>query len=254
MNFKFPIDSYEMKARYAPGLLLALPVLLTLWTCFAGEVKEISGVVNGIFSIVIVYGLSVLVRAMGKGLEPKLIAKWGGLPSTLIVSVSDCTIGPEIKRQYLQAAARYFKLPVPTMEDEARDPKRAGEMVEQVFTRIKGIIRQKDRNGLWSIANADYGFARNLLGSRIIWLALCLLGAATGGFFLYRQPTSLLVIGLISNCLCLAACIALGWLLLPRYTRQVAFRYAESAWESFFAIAAMKGTSTTEPGRRTTAR
>jgi hypothetical protein len=242
MELRFPVDYYEMKARYAPGLLLALPVLLTFWTCFGPEVKEISGLISGLFSAVVVYGLSAVVRAMGKRLEPKLIKKWGGLPSTLIVSSADQTIGPDVKKQYLQAAADHLKLPVPSLTDETADPRRAAEMLDQVFTRIKGIIRQKDRHGLWSIANADYGFARNLYGSRIVWLILCLLGVATCSTFLYTRPCNLFLVGLISNGLCLVACITLGWLLLPKYTRQVAFRYAESAWESFYVIAAEKPT------------
>jgi hypothetical protein len=57
---EFPIDSYDLKARYAPGLLLALPVLITLWTCFNKEIKDISTLVGILLSAAITYGLSVL--------------------------------------------------------------------------------------------------------------------------------------------------------------------------------------------------
>ncbi len=70
---QFPVDSYDLKARYAPGLLLSLPVLLTFWTCFNTEIKEVSGVIGTLLSGVLVYALSAIVRGFGKRLEPKLI-------------------------------------------------------------------------------------------------------------------------------------------------------------------------------------
>lgn len=234
---KFPVDSYELKARYAPGLLMALPVLVVMWTCFNSEIKEISNLVGGFLSAIIIYALSVIVRGMGTGMEPKLKEKWGGFPSTLIVSQRDKTLGSELKRQYIEAAGFYVNLPVPSIDKEKNDPDGASQMIDQVFKRIKGVIRDKDKNGLWSIANAEYGFARNLYGSRLIWLILCFLSVLGSGLYIHLQYSKLVLVGLIFNCLLLISSILLGWVILPRYTKEVAFRYAEHAWESFYNIA-----------------
>lgn len=237
---EFPVDSYDLKARYAPSLLLALPVLITLWTCFNKEIKEISTLVGVLLSAAITYGLSVIVRAMGKRLEPKLKERWGGFASTIIVTQNDNTIGKELKRQYLEAASAYLKLPIPSVEEEKNNPGKAREMIDQLFNRIKGEIRQDDKNGLWSIANAEYGFARNLYGSKTIWFILCALSTAVSGFFLYVKFDRLILVGLILNGLLLASCFILGWFILPRLTKEIAFRYAEHSWESFYNITQKK--------------
>ena len=233
---KFPVDSYDLKARYAPGLLLALPVLLTMWTCFNTEIKEISNFIGALLSAAITYGLSVIVRAMGKRLEPKLKKEWGGFPSTIIVTKNDMTLRAEIKAQYLTAASTYLGLPIPSAQDEIDNPQMAFQMLDQIFSRIKGVIRDRDKDGLWFIANAEYGFARNLYGSRDIWFVLCGLGVVTCLIFLFARYDNLVLLGLILNVLVLAACIILGWAILPRLTKELGFRYAEHSWESFFNI------------------
>jgi hypothetical protein len=57
-----------------------------------------------------------------------------------------------------------------TEKEENADPKRADELITQAFNRIRTEIRNKDPNGLWFIENVNYGFYRNLLGSRKLWL------------------------------------------------------------------------------------
>jgi hypothetical protein len=48
MDLKIPIDSYEMKARFAPALVLSLPVLVSLWSCYQTEYTALSKVTEGI--------------------------------------------------------------------------------------------------------------------------------------------------------------------------------------------------------------
>jgi len=236
MDLKFPIDSYEMKARYAPALLLSLPVLISLWSCYQVEYTALSKVTNGILSIVIIYVLSVVIRSLGKRIEPKLWASWGGAPSTTLVSWQDTRLGERLKGLYLQAVSDKLNLPVPSKEEEKADPGRAIKLLDQAFQRIKGVIRQNDKDGLWSIANADYGFARNLYGGRVLWLIITSLMVIVSAYNLYSNFSNIILMGLIINLLLLFACIYFGWFILPEYTKQVAFRYAEHAWELFYNI------------------
>lgn len=236
MDLIFPIDSYEMKARYAPALLLSLPVLISLWSCYQVEYTALSNVTNGILSIVIIYVLSVVIRSLGRRAEPKLWASWGGAPSTVLVSWQDTRLGEELKGLYLQAVRDKLNLPVSSKEEEKADPGQAAKLIDQAFQRIKGVIRQKDKEGLWSVANADYGFARNLYGSRVLWLLISSLMVILSAYNLYSSFSNIILIGLIINLLFLFACIYFGWFILPEYTKQVASRYAEHAWESFYNI------------------
>jgi len=234
---KFPIDSYEIKARYAPGLLLALPVMVTFWTCFQIEAQLIFDVFKGISSMVVWYILSVYVRYNGKRIEPKLWKSWGGAPSTVLVSWKDNRLGHNLKEKYHQMVIRDQGLPMPTKADEDAGPEKAAQLIDQAFSRVKGVIRKHDKNGLWFIADAEYGFARNLFGSRVVWLIISIVMTVISAGSLWQRFNNLILVGFIIDFLVIIGCVVFGWFILPKLTKQFGFRYAEHAWESFCNIA-----------------
>lgn len=233
-DLKLPIDSYEMKARILPALIISIPVLITLWSCYKAEFTALSEIFKGILSLAIIYALSVFMRALGKRIEEELWTSWGGAPSTQIVSWKNRIIGDDLKELYLQAVREKLKLPTPTKQEEENNPARATELINQAFKRVQGVIRQKDKDGLWSIANADYGLTRNLLGSRTLWLIISAAMALISSYNLYCQSIRTILIGFVINVVMVLVSISVGWFILPGYTKQVAFRYAEHAWESFY--------------------
>lgn len=235
-DLKFPLDSYEIKARILPALIISIPVLITLWSCYKAEFTALSDFFRGILSLGIIYALAVFMRALGKKIEDELWKSWGGTPSTQIVSWKNHIIGDDLKALYLQAVRDKLNLPTPTKEQEEADPVKAAELIKQAFKRVQGVIRQKDKDGLWSIANADYGFARNLLGSRFLWFMVSAAMTLISGYNIYCQFNNTILIGLVLNAIMTFAGLYVGWFLLPEYTKQVAFRYAEHAWESFYNI------------------
>ena len=234
-------DAYERKARIAPAILVAFPLLTSLWTCFSWEGISISGkVLGGVISVSLVYGASIVVRSLGRLIESGLWQGWGGPPSTILMRWKDMRISKDLKRQYHDAIKNFVNLPTSSESEELLDPKRADELIFQGFTRVKGILRQKDKGGLWFSNDADYGFQRNLLGSRKLWTVLAAVGfAANGGSYLFK-PTEMVLGGLVINLLILVGSIYLGWFILPKGVEETAFRYAESAWESFLNIATNK--------------
>lgn len=234
---KFPVDSYDLKARYTPALIISLPVLIMLWTCFYSEIETLSKIVGGILSAAILYFISMLVRALGKRIEPGLWGSWGGAPSTQLVSWENNRIGEGLKKQYHDMVRQDLHLPMPTNEEEQANPEKATKQIEDAFKRVKGVIRKHDQKGLWSIANAEYGFARNLYGSRWLWLILSIICLIISSAFLWKQFYNLVLVGFIILCLNVAGCIFFSWFLLPDYTKQVGFRYAEHSWESYYNIA-----------------
>lgn len=233
---EFPIDSYDLKARYTPGFLISLPVLVTLWTCFQPEIEAMSKLFSGFLSAAIWYALSVVVRTLGKRIEPRLWETWGGAPSTLYVSWKNTRLGDDLKAKYHEAVRQRLDLPMPTKEEEEADTTRAAEMIRQAFSGVKGVIRQEDKDGLWSTANAEYGFARNLYGSRGLWLLLSIVMTGASAGFVWKKFSTLILLGFVFDLFILIACLVFGWLMLPKYTKQLGFRYAEHAWESLFHI------------------
>ena len=236
MELKFPVDSYDLKARYAPALIVSLPPLIFLWTCFFTEIESLSKLVGGVISVVILYFISVIVRAYGRKIESRLWESWGGAPSTLLVLWQNQMIGEDLKKKYHECVQKYSDLPMPTKEDEEADYVKAKAMIGDAFKSVKAVIRKHDKDGLWSIANAEYGFARNLYGSRIIWLIISIVSLISSIIFLWFSFSNLILIGFILQILVLIACVVFSWQILPGYIKQVAFRYAEHAWESYCNI------------------
>lgn len=240
ISMKFPADTYDIKARYAPGLIVALPFLITFWTCFHNEAKALSGPLGGVISIIVWYLMSVSVRFCGKRIEQNLWITWGGAPSSILVLWSDKRLGVDLKIKYHEMAEKTLGMPMPNKALEQSNPQETADLIDQVFHRVKGILRQYDKDGLWSVANAEYGFARNLYGSRLIWLSICILMTTTSATLIYFSYSSLKLIGLTLNLLNLFCCVVVGWFVLPKLTKEIGFRYAEHAWESFFNIAEQK--------------
>ena len=233
---RFPVDSYDIKARYTPALLLSLPIIITFWTCFPKEVEAISKFLSGILSGAILYALSVVVRALGLRVEAELWKSWGGAPSTIIISWSDNRFGKDLKAKIHQRVHTALGLRMPTKEQGEADSSKAHDLIGQAFSRVKGLLRKKDEGGLWLIANAEYGFARNVYGSRALWLLISFSMTFLSVGIIWRQFTTMAFIGLMANIVILVGCVILGWFILPQYTEQVGFRYAEHAWESFLNI------------------
>lgn len=233
---KFPIDDYEIKARYAPAFLVAAPILTTLWTSFNIEVKDISAAAGAPLTIIIWYSLATLVRHCGKKVEPHLWKTWGSAPSTSIVLWKDDHIGHELKTLYHRLATEKLGLPMPTEEAEIVDPENALKLIAQAFARIRGIIRKHDPEGLWSKANAEYGFVRNLYGSRWLWSTISATMTIISGYLWLKHNTDILFFGFTLNIAILALSIYLGFFVCKTNVNQTAWRYAESAWESFCNI------------------
>ena len=246
---KFPADTYDIKARYAPGLIVTLPLLISLWTNFHNEAKALSVPLGGVISIIVWYLLSVCVRFCGKKIEKDLWKTWGGAPSSVIVSWNDKRLGDDIKVKYHDMVEKVLGMPMPGRTLEKSDPQKSANLITQAFQIVKGILRQYDKDGLWSVANAEYGFARNLYGTRLVWMSICILMTATCAILLYFSYSNLKLLGLVFNLLNLCCCFAVGWFVLPKLTKEIGFRYAEHAWESFFNIAEQRGTMKQKGGQ-----
>jgi hypothetical protein len=233
---KLIFDLYDLKARIAPAFLLSLPLFTSLITCFDWTKLHYEKILGSSFWLFIVYALSILVRNNGNSIEPKIWESWGGLPSSIIMRWRDHKVPKELKQQYHNAVKDYLNLPLLTAEEENNDPERADELINQAFKRIRTELRSKDPKGLWSIENANYGFCRNLLGSRKLWIIITVAGTLINGYLAYTQRNSIIIGGLVANVGIFLFSIYMGWFVLPKSMKHIAFRYAENSWESFLNI------------------
>lgn len=230
----FPIDSYEMRARYAPGFILAAPLLVTLWTCAPVEFQGLSNVASGIFSMIVWYSLTMVVRNLGKMIENKEWERLGGNPAAVYILWKNKDIGEEQKKKYHEAVYEKLGLPLSSIVEEADNPDLATERAKQAFKMVKGYNRKNDPKGLWYTDLGDYGFVRNLYGASIVWMVVSLL-MALFSFYLYcTQAGVAVLIGFVFNIGMLVFSFYYKFWAAKKLIGHVAKKYAEHSWESFY--------------------
>jgi hypothetical protein len=227
------LDDYELKARVAPGLILALPVLvdavyaapvLSTWPIFAA---------GGVCSLALVYGLAHLVRAKGRALEPELWRRWDGPPSTRFMRLRDQFFGPELKTSIRCGLREKFSLTLPTLSEETADPVLADKAIVNAFRQVRQYLRQRDPNGLWYKNNAEYGFCRNLVGCRALWVIVGTAATIFAAIDGVRAKSGIVNPASAIGCLSLICAVYFGWFILPAATKRTAESYAELAWMAF---------------------
>ena len=238
---KLVFDEYDWKARITPAFIVTLPVITTLVTCFDWPGPALSKILGGAIWLILIYALTIPVRNAGNRIEPELWRKWGGPPSTLIMRWSNLRMGRELKKQCHDAVKNYLKLPMPDEPEEQANSRNSDEMITQAFKRVRGVLREKDPKGLWATENANYGFYRNLLGSRKLWLVFSIAGVVVSGVFSLSTKDKVVISGFVGNIAVLLFCFYLGWHVLAGGIEHVAYRYADNAWESFLNIAQKEG-------------
>jgi len=232
----FPIDSYEIRARYAPALIISSPVLITLWTCSPTEFHQLSAVAGGVISLVLWYCLAVFVRYKGKAVEPELWDEWGGNLAANYILWGNKGLNDDLKRQYREAVENHLSLPLATKQEESADIERAHDLAKQAFLRVKGFLRKHDPAGLWWIDLAEYGFARNLYGSRGAWKLISFTMATVAGYFLWNEMSPIILVGFLLNISMLYASFYYGGKVMKKTAKSIACRYVEHSWESFLNI------------------
>jgi hypothetical protein len=231
---KWP-DDYELRARFAPAVLVGLPWALTVFFMLRVVYHASFDFVAGIVALVAAtYLFSFWCRDRGKAIEAKLWASWGGPPSVRFARWSDCTFGSGQKRQIHEAVKRLCGIELLSEEDERMSPGTADALITDAFAHVKAVVRRDEPEGLSAKHNAEYGFARNLMGSRGLWLVSSILTAATSaGMWYFAKREDELLLALALDLLCGAGSILFGWKLLPEFAKEAADRYGESTWSAF---------------------
>ena len=237
-------DAYELRARVFPALLVFLPLYVTgvaLGQWSGGWGVAVTVGITGV--IPFVYAGSLAVRQLGRAIEQDLWKSWGGPPTTRFLRWSDKTLSDIQKVRAHRAIRERFGVSLSTPDEERNEPTIADGLISEAFWEIRAYLRSRDKDGLWNQHNAEYGFSRNMLGSRMWWLAISIVGSATCGGLLFASNHGALIGGTVLNGGMTAASLVMGWYFLPRMMVTSADSYAESAISSFLTLAA-----SSEPG------
>jgi hypothetical protein len=221
-------DSYNRIARLYPAVIALVPIL---WTAAitAPRLVELDltrTVATAVVATALLYALASVARSRGKILEPKLLERWGGWPTTAMLRYRNQIHDPHTKARYHAALRKLCPtLPWPSEDDERRNPDEADKIYRSATLALVEHRRDPNYKHLHR-ENASYGFRRNLLGLKPI-ATMILFGCAiaTSGVWHFRSE----VISTDTLGLLLAADVAtlIFWfgIVRPQYVYQSAVEY-----------------------------
>lgn len=225
------LDAYSRHARFAPAVLVLLPVGLAVAVWFPDGMLG-WGALTGLISTT---GLAVLLaelaRRPGKAREEQLFKAWGGKPTTQWLRHRDHGLDAVTRRRYHDCLRKLIPgMQVPTEQDELRDPDGADTTYESCTRFLIEQTRDRKRFPLVFKELVSYGFSRNLWGLKPLGIVTSAVGlcAAAIRFGMSHSWTAMrgpsLAVAIASGLMLLA------WLLVikPLWVRPVAFAYARA--------------------------
>lgn len=159
------LDRYDRTARIGPALFALLPAgaLVAVW--LPGLSKAVAGAGALLLVCGVAYFLKGYARTRGHRVEERILERLGAWPSTLALRHGGPLLD-EFTRDAYHAVLRAKGQPIPTADEQARDPARADAMFERARKWLLEQTRRADHpsDRLLFEENIDYGFRKNLVG------------------------------------------------------------------------------------------
>ena len=226
---KVPWDTYNLRARYRPPLLAAMPLALVVVAVEPGG----SPWWGAIWAVVTWCGGTALIaqlgRDLGKRKEPMLFGRWGAAPTTARLRHRAPGNTALVQRRHAQLAGLLPDLRFPSPKEEAADPGPADEVYEAAVVYLRERTRNREKFPLVFEENCNYGFRRNLWGMKPIGVGIALLAVAavtviaSGRLGLAAQPAALAAVGALNL---LVAVLWIFWF-TPKWVKIAADAYAD---------------------------
>ncbi|SDH71139.1 hypothetical protein [Propionivibrio dicarboxylicus] len=249
-------DPYERKARVFPGLLVVLPLLVPLLWIFGPKNPVMTTLLGLVVSCGAVHALASIARGMGKRLEEKLVERWGGMPTTLILRHRDSFLDSLSKSRYHKDIRLKLGIILPTAEEELANPVAADDAYIGATRLLREMTRGKN-HALLLKENIAYGFHRNMLAVRPIGVLSCfisfLVGLVLSGALqlnpLAVDMTKLATPDLAGGMtLAVATTLLLSWIYFnDRSVKLMGYVYAERLFESLQSLPTKRSKSSKEP-------
>ncbi len=224
-------DEYEIKARYIPCFIAAVPPVHFLiqllgpsfWETIARNVGWML-VTNISLSLIVMLALIQLQCGIAKGwIEESVFGKGGErFPTTDMLLLTEGYLSRESKIRIRERITKMFHVNFLSIDSEKEDPVEARLIAREAV----GFVRKYVGKGVMTHQyNIRYGFMRNLIGG-FIWVITGSLGCSV-------------IYGINKNWAALAffTAIALGFLILLFLKKSIlnkfAFAYADTLFNEF---------------------
>lgn len=172
-------DHYVLHARAMPALFVSIPVIVAAFLFLPVTLDKWGAVLALIASCGAFGFISVQVSGMGNKHQRKLFGKWGGKPTSLILSHNNDELNPHSKARYHRNLEALIPgLVLPSAEHECFDPESAAWKYDDAVNYLLEVTRDKEQFPLVYQDNVQYGFARNLFALRGLGLFISAIGLA----------------------------------------------------------------------------
>jgi hypothetical protein len=179
------LDTYTLRARYTPVLVVLLPALALLGGAVASTAQN--STIAGAASLAIGGVAAQLGRSRGKALEPGLWDEWGGSPTLSRLRYRTAAYPDRVQRLH-EKVERVLNERLPTADEEERHPNVTDDRYNEAVQSIIGLTRNRQTYPLLFAENINYGLRRNLLGLKPAGIAVSLLTVAVAGVLFALEP------------------------------------------------------------------
>lgn len=191
------LNSYSVKARLLPALIVVLPVSISI-ICVNPEgvlgwniLWSLIGTSGGIFLI------SELGRDMGKRKENKLYESWGGKRSIRMLRHENNPSQIILDRRHKKLCS-LINQDLPTTEEERLNPDKADEIYEICVRYLCNNTRDTKKFPLIYKELCSYGFRRNLWGMKPFGLVFSVISLFFVSSVILLSLNNIQVISIIS--------------------------------------------------------
>lgn len=234
------LNSYDLRARVLPALLVAAPALALAVALPFG--------LHGAHRLWSLVGVAVwplataFMRSFGNTAQSGLWDSWGGAPTTRRLRWATGPRSVIAGRHQEVRAVLGDRARLPTAAAEGRDRQGADAVYADVAGRLFGLTRGDRRFPLLHRENASYGFTRNLYGARRFALTVSAgsltAAVAIGAFLAVTRSTSAATPLLLPVLVALAA-LGVWWrAITPAIVRPPAEALADRLMEALQTLAA----------------
>lgn len=217
----FVIDTYTFKARLLPALLVVSP--LTAFAILLPDGYSLSLRAGGSVGVgaCLLALFSQLGRDQGKKKESWLFQKWGGTPTTLMLSYSKTSLDQVTLRRYHQKLGAI--VPGITMPNRQAEENNWAEAAN-VYNSCVRFLRERTHDKSFRLIraeNANYGFRRNLWSMKPAGAVIAMLGIIISFLGLLFTPAAWIT-------LLIATLLLVFWVLRirPSWVKIAADEYA----------------------------
>jgi hypothetical protein len=161
------LDPYERKARLVPGMLAVMPATVIvaglLWVVDRAAIGAIAGAA---LELGLPVALANHTRRVGKRVEGKLWAAWGGPATTKKLRHRGADNPHRVALVHANLSRLAPGIQLPTLTEEDDDPVDADHRYEAASEVARNRLRDMPQGRLLFAENCSYGYHRNLFALR----------------------------------------------------------------------------------------